>query len=61
MNLMINDENARRWGNQVLQTELVRRARRDWSLAADTGAPRSTRFGEEFPDLASMVSAKTIA
>jgi CRP-like cAMP-binding protein len=61
MNLMINNENARRWGNQVLQAELVRRARREWSLAAETGAQRLKRFGEEYPDIASMVSAKIIA
>jgi CRP-like cAMP-binding protein len=61
MNLMINDENARRWGNQVLQVELVRRARREWSLAAETGAQRLERFGKEYPDIASLVSAKIIA
>ena len=61
MNLMINDENARRWGNQVLQAELVRRARREWSLAAETGAQRLERFGKEYPDIASLVSAKIIA
>ena len=61
MNLMINDENARRWGNQVLQVELVRRARREWSLAAETGAQRLERFGKEYPDIAYLVSAKIIA
>ncbi len=59
--LMINDENARRWGNQVLQAELVRRARREWSLAAETGAQRLERFKKEYPDIASLVSAKIIA
>jgi len=61
MKLMINDENARRWGNQVLQAELVRRARREWSLAAETGAQRLERFGKEYPNIASSVSAKIIA
>ena len=61
MNLMINDEDARRWGNQVLQAELVRRARREWSLAAETGAQRLERFGKEYPEIASLVSAKIIA
>ena len=61
MNLMINDEHAHRWGNRVLQTELVRRARREWSLAAETGAQRLQRFKKEYPDIASMVSAKIIA
>lgn len=61
MKFMIDDENARRWGNRVLQTELVRRARREWSLAAETGAQRLERFGKEYPEIASMVSAKIIA
>lgn len=61
MALMINDENARRWGNRVLQAELVRRARREWSLAAETGAQRLERFGMEYPGIGSMVSAKIIA
>ncbi len=61
MNLMINNENARRWGNQVLQAELVRRARREWSLAAETAAQRLERFKNEYPDIATMVSAKIIA
>jgi hypothetical protein len=58
---MINDENARRWGNRVLQAELVRRARREWSLAAESGAQRLERFGKEYPGIAAMVSAKIIA
>jgi CRP-like cAMP-binding protein len=61
MELMINDENARRWGNRVLQAELVRRARREWSLAAESGAQRLERFGKEYPGIAAMVSAKIIA
>ncbi|MGK0231363.1 MAG: CRP-like cAMP-binding protein [Gammaproteobacteria bacterium] len=61
MTLMINNVNARRWGNQVLQAELVRRARREWSLAAETGAQRLERFGKEYPDMASVVSGKFIA
>ena len=59
--LMISDAKAHRWGNHVLQAELVRRARREWSLAAETGAQRLERFGKEYPDISAMVSAKIIA
>ena len=59
--LMIEDVDARRWGNRVLQTELVRRARREWSLAAESGAQRLERFRKDHPDIASVVSAKIIA
>jgi len=55
------DENASRWGNRVMQTELVRRSQREWSLAAESGAQRLERFEKEHPDLASVVSAKIIA
>ena len=61
MNLMLKDENARRWGNRVLQTELVRRARREWSLAAESGAQRLARIRPEHPDIESAVTAKIIA
>ncbi len=61
MSLMIKDEDARRWGNRVLQTELVRRALREWSLAAESGAQRLERFSKEYPDIQSVVSAKIIA
>ena len=61
LDLMLKDVHARRWGNRVMQTELVRRARREWSLAAESGAQRLERFGKEHPDIASSVSAKIIA
>lgn len=61
VNLMIQDVNARQWGNRVLQTELVRRAHREWSLAAEPGAQRLARFREEYPDIESAVSAKIVA
>jgi len=58
---MRKDENASRWGNRVMQTELVRRSQREWSLAAESGAQRLERFEKEHSDLASVVSAKIIA
>ena len=61
VNLMLKDENARRWGNRVLQSELVRRARREWSLAAESGAQRLARIRQEHPDIESAVTAKIIA
>ncbi|MFK7856216.1 MAG: Crp/Fnr family transcriptional regulator [Granulosicoccus sp.] len=61
MALMIHDADARRWGNRVLQAELVRRARREWSLAAESGAQRLERFNKEYPDIVSLVSAKIVA
>ena len=61
MDLMRKDENASRWGNRVMQTELVRRSKREWSLAAESGAQRLERFEKEHPDVASVVSAKIIA
>ena len=61
VDLMRKDENASRWGNRVMQTELVRRSQREWSLAAESGAQRLERFEKEHPDLASVVSAKIIA
>ena len=59
--LMIKDEDARRWGNIVLQTELVRRALREWSLAAESGAQRLERFCKDYPNIQSVVPAKIIA
>jgi len=61
MDLMRKDENASRWGNRVMQTELVRRSRREWSLAAESGAQRLERFEKEHPDVASVVSARIVA
>jgi len=61
MSLMIEDEDARRWGNRVLQTELVRRALREWSLAAESGAQRLERFRKDYPDIQSSVPSKIIA
>ncbi|NQZ30711.1 MAG: Crp/Fnr family transcriptional regulator [Oceanospirillaceae bacterium] len=61
VNLMVKDESARRWGNQVLQAELIRRARREWSLAAESGAQRLARIRMEHPDIESVVTAKIIA
>jgi len=61
MSLMIKDEDARRWGNHVLQAELVRRALREWSLAAESGAQRLERFWKDHPGIQSKVSAKIIA
>ncbi len=59
--LMRKDENASRWGNRVMQIELVRRSQREWYLAAESGAQRLERFEKEHPDIASVVSAKIIA
>ena len=59
--LMLKDENVRRWGNRVMQAELVRRAHREWSLAAESGSQRLDRFRKEHPELESIVSAKIIA
>lgn len=61
MDLMRKNENASRWGNRVMQTELVRRSKREWSLAAESGAQRLERFEKEHADVASVVSAKIIA
>jgi len=61
LDLMRKDENASRWGNRVMQTELIRRSQREWSLAAESGAQRLERFEREFPDVASVVSAKILA
>ena len=61
LDLMRKDENASLWGNRVMQAELVRRSKREWSLAAESGAQRLERFEKEHPDVASVVSAKIIA
>lgn len=59
--LMVRDETSRRWGNRVLQTELVRRTRREWSLAAEPAARRLKRFRDEYPDVEQAVSAMIVA
>ena len=61
LDLMRKDDNASRWGNRVMQTELIRRSQREWSLAAESGAQRLKRFEKEHPDVASVVSAKILA
>jgi len=59
--LMVRDETARRWGNHLLQAELVRRTRREWSLAAEPAARRLARFRADHPAVEKAVSGTVVA
>ena len=61
MELMVQNETARRWGNHVMQAELVRRTHREWSLAAEPAAQRLTRFREEYPTVEPLVTSPIVA
>ena len=59
--LMVADAEVRHWGNLVLEGELIRRARREWSLAAESAAERLKRFEKDFPGLDDQVPQHLIA
>lgn len=59
--LMVRDGRARAWGNRVMQAELVRRTRREWSLAAEPAARRLARFREECPGIEAAVPVAIVA
>lgn len=58
---MVNDPGVQRWGDTVLRSELVRRADREWGLAALSAADRLLQFRREHPGLEERVAHHHIA
>jgi len=51
MSLMVADPHVREWGNVLMRAELIRRAERDWALAALPAGDRLEWFRQAYPDL----------
>lgn len=60
-NAMINNPAVRSWGDAVLRCELVRKADREWSLAALAGVDRLRQLRREMPQLEERVPHRLIA
>jgi len=50
MALMVEDPDVRDWGNTIMRNDLIRRAERDWALAALPAADRLAWFRREHPE-----------
>lgn len=50
MELMVEDEEIREWGNAVMRQELQRMVAREWSLAALSAQEKLEWFRSDFPD-----------
>lgn len=59
--LMLRTPAMQRWGDAVLHTELLRRADREWALAALPALERLQQLRQELPDLESQVPHHYIA
>ena len=58
---MVQFPDIREWGDEVLRENLVRRADREWALAALPAAKRLELFRTQFDDLESLVPHHYIA
>jgi len=58
---MLCDTGVQRWGDVVLRAELMRRADREWALAALPAAARLQRFRDQCPGLEARVAQHHIA
>ena len=61
MACMVASPSVQRWGDAVLRAELVRRADREWALAALPAAERLLRFRRDHPGLEDAVAHHHIA
>ncbi|NRF70283.1 Crp/Fnr family transcriptional regulator [Aquincola sp. S2] len=58
---MLRDPTVQRWGDAVLRAELMRRADREWALAALPAAQRLQQFRQQFPGLEARIAQHHIA
>ena len=58
---MVANPVVQRWGDAVLRAELVRRADKEWGLAALPAAERLVRFRREYPGLEDCIAHHHIA
>ncbi|HEY0818059.1 MAG TPA: Crp/Fnr family transcriptional regulator [Rhizobacter sp.] len=58
---MRRSPSVQQWGDAVLRAELVRRADREWALAALPAAQRLSQFREQYPGLESRIAQRHIA
>ncbi len=61
MECMLRNPSVQRWGDAVLRTELVRRADREWALAALPAAKRLLQFRRDHPGLEDTIAHHHIA
>jgi CRP-like cAMP-binding protein len=61
MECMLTNPTIQRWGDTVLRAELVRRADREWALAALSTAERLLQFRREHPGLEDLIAHHHIA
>jgi CRP-like cAMP-binding protein len=58
---MVQSPAVQRWGDAVLRAELLRRADREWSLAAQSAAERLARFRADHSGLESRIPQHLVA
>jgi CRP-like cAMP-binding protein len=58
---MVASPGVQRWGDAVLRAELVRRADREWALAALPAAERLLQFRRDYPGLEDRIAHHHIA
>jgi CRP-like cAMP-binding protein len=58
---MVGDPAVRAWGDAVLRRDLMRKADREWSLAALSGLERLRQLRSEMPQLEERVAHRLIA
>jgi CRP-like cAMP-binding protein len=58
---MRRSPSVQRWGDAVLRAELMRRADREWALAALPAAERLSQFRQQHPGLESKIAQRHIA
>jgi len=61
MECMLSNPSVQRWGDTVLRAELMRRADREWALAALPAAERLLQFRREHPALEDVIAHHHIA
>lgn len=58
---MLRDPSVQRWGDAVLRAELLRRADREWSLAALPAVQRLALFRQQYPGLEASIAQHLVA
>ena len=58
---MVENMGVQRWGDTVLRDELIRRADREWTLAALPGIERLQQFRQSYPGLEDQIPHHYIA
>ncbi len=58
---MINDPQVQHWGDTVLRMDLIKRADKEWAMAALSASKRLERFREQFGDLEERINHQAIA